>query len=383
MRHVTIALALTALATACPAPAQRPALSEGIRFALKPRPFRLIPEPEPADRVRISPIDPVSANDRSHELAITVRRQKLRLLHNRHGVDAPALDPRSRFILMTVEDRVPVGGTVTAIAGFQGMKLRNRDSNVTATGSGDRLRARDWFMPRATIEIAPAPAIDLALSYRESLWAYDNAGRAGPLGLSREAFRSFAMQLRPERRTRLRIDAGWKPSPDLSLSIAAYDGRIDDRLSFAERSYQPSNSGSAALHGASLALTHRLSSHWRWSMRYGAARVREAGGDRVRESSMTIETGWTHGRWNATLRGTKSGAPALRPEEERWRRRVRVEGEMRYDLPAIGNRPANISLRLTDPDQLVSTALLRDDPAGPARAVDQARGLMLGLGLGW
>lgn len=382
MRRAKLALAVaTLLTTHGVAQAHRPALSEGIRFTLKPRPITLMRYPGPAERARISPLDPVQANDRAHELSIMVQRRKLRLLPEQDLAFASAFNPRSRVILMTVEDRAPVGDGATVSAGFQGVKLSHRGANVTAIDGGERLRTRDWFMPHAMIEIAVAPAVGLSIGYRETLRAYGDAGAAGPMGLSREAFRSFATHLRPERHARLRLDAGWKPSCSVALAITAYEGRIDERLFFADRSYLPSNSGSGGLSGIRMSLTHRPSPHWRWSMRYGEARVHEANGRRVRESSMAVEAGWTSGRWSATLQGAKNSPPALSKDVAQGTGRVRVEGEMRYHLPRFNRGAASISLRLTDPNRLASTVLLREGPAGPVGAADQARGLMLGVDL--
>ncbi|HKY81104.1 MAG TPA: hypothetical protein VJM09_06495 [Sphingobium sp.] len=384
MRRATIALTTAALLSTGSAKARTPALSEGIHFRLKPQPLTLVRDGDSIERARINMLDPVPRDDREHELAIMVRRQKARPLREQNDRASPSsFNPRSRLILLTVEDRAPLNDLVTVAAGFQGVKLSNRDANVTALGGNARLRTRDWFVPHATIEICPAPSLDVAIGYRETLRAYGETGVAGPMGLTHEAFRTLASRLRPETHNRIRMEAGWKPSPDLTLGISAYRGRIDHRLSFADRTYLPLNSGSAGLEGVSVALNHRLTRHWRWSMRYGQARLREAEGVRAQENSMTLTTGWTSGPWSTTLQGTKSGAPALVGNVGRWSPRVRFEGELRYRLPGIGRAPASLSLRLTDPDRLASTALLRDEPAGPVRAADQARGLMLDIGLGW
>ena len=385
MHRATLPLVLAGWLLTChgAAEAQSPPLRESIRFTLKPHTAAFIRKarstPDPADRARITFISRVPANDRTHELTIMVRRQKSRPLRDQYPSWRSPANPHSRFILTSVEDRAPLGELFTLVAGFQGMKLSNRHANITDINT--RLRTRDWFMPHARIEVAPAPNVELAFDYRETVRAYGDTDMAGPLGLTREDFRSLAGRLQPERHSRQRIDAGWTPGRNVTLGMTAYRGQISDRLSFADRSYLPVNSGSARLHGISLAVEHRLSPNWRWAIRYDAARFRATEGERGREESVSVEAGWASGPWSATLRGASGSRPALTLASDHDRSRRRIEGEIRYQLSA--QSPACVTLRLTDPDRFAGTALLRDELAGPLHAADQARGLMLGADLRW
>ncbi|HEX7876601.1 MAG TPA: hypothetical protein VF489_08460 [Sphingobium sp.] len=382
MRGVALTLLAGALLTGhSAAAAQGPALSNAIRFTLKPQPVAFIgARRDPAERARINPLAQVSANDRAHELTFMVRRQKARLLRSRSLSSLSPINPYSRFILVAVEDRAPLGDLFTLVTGFQGMKLSNRHANVTTLDGNTRLRTHDWLMPYARVEITPGPALGLAISYRETIHAYGDTGVTGPLGLTRGDFQSLAARLRPESRSRLRIDAGWAPAQNVTMRMTAYGGRIDDRLSFVDRTYLPVNSGSARLHGISMAIEHRLSPNWRWSMRYNAARFSTTEGARGTEEGVTLEATWANGPWSATLRGAQGSRPApITPDHDRSRRRI--EGEIRYQLPS--EAPACVTLRLTDPDRFAGTALLREEFAGPLHATDQARGLMLGADIRW
>lgn len=320
----------------------------------------------------------VPADDRTDVLEIALRRQKRQFVREEPSPVAPGFNPRSRMVLLTVEDRVPLNGQLTAMIGFQGVKLNNESVNVTAMSRDDRLRARDWFMPRAAITLAPGPDLALTASYREILRGFGETGHSGPMGMAHEEFRSLARTLKPERQDRLRFDAHWQASADFGMVVSAYEGRIGDRLVFADRTYLPRNGGSARLRGVSAGFSHRLSPHWRWAVRYGQARL--DGADRAKESSLSVETGWTSGPWRARLRGAWSSAPALAGEVRGSGRRVRMEADMRYQL---SDKPLAITLRITDPDRLASTALLSDAPSGLIRATDQARGLMLGAEWVW
>lgn len=384
MRRAALALTGSLLTMPSGAGAQTPALSDGVRFTLKPHRAALLlkawDRPDPAARARISALAQVPVNDRTHELTILVRRQKLRLLREQSLPSPSPINPHSRFILMLVEDRAPLGDMFTLVAGFQGMKLSNRYANVTAADGNMRLRSRDWFMPHARIEITPAPTFGLAFGYRETMRAYGDTDSTGPLGLGREDFRSLASRLKPEKHSRMQIEAEWSPVRNVTMGMTAYRGQIDDRLSFIDRTYLPLNSGSARLHGIAMAVAHKASQDWHWSVRYNAARLRAAEGYHGTEESVTVEAGWASGPWSATLRGTKGSRPALAITSDHDRS-ARIEGEIRYRLSA--RMPACVTLRLTDPDRLAGTALLRDELSSPFRATDQARGLMLSADLRW
>lgn len=385
MRGATLALMLlpaAALMQDARAQDQIQALNEGIRFTLKPRAARLVVRDAVAvERARLTRLNPVSADDRGHVMDVLVQRKRLSLSREGGGAIDPlvraGLHPRSRLLLLSVEDRVPLDHGITVMAGFEGVKISNRSANVTAIGSNDRLRVRDGFLPRAGIAMAVAPGVDLGIGYRETMRGFGETGVTGPLGLTRDDFRALAQTLRAERHSRLRMDMGWRPLPGLSLALSAHDGRIADRLSFVEGGYMPRNGGSAQLRGGSVAVQHRVTRHWRWAMRIASTRLRQKDGGSARENSLTVESAWRAGPWNAMLRGTKGSTPMLAGDIGQWNPRVRVEGEIRYRLPGA----VDVSLRLTDPDRLASSAFLRDDPAGVARAGDQARGVMLGVAM--
>ena len=388
MRAMPIAIALILVPAATQVQEARAqdemqALNEGIRFTLKPRAAApwVVRSAAAVDRARLTRLSPISADDRGHAMDVLVQRQRLSLSREGGGAIDPlaraSLHPRSRLLLLSVEDRVPMDHGITVMAGFQGVKISNRSANVTAIGSNDRLRVRDAFLPRAGIAVDVAPGVDLSIAYRETLHGFGETGVSGPLGLTRDDFRALTQALRAERHSRLRMDMGWRPLPGLSLAISAHDGRIADRLSFVEGGYMPRNGGSAQLRGGKIMVGHQVSRHWHWSMRYSNTRLRQSDGSSAREASMAVEAGWQAGRWSAMLRGTKGSTPMLAGDIGRWNPRVRVEGEMRYRLPGA----VDVSLRLNDPDRLASSAFLRDDPAGPVRAGDQARALMLGVAM--
>ena len=370
--------------------AQEPGLSEGIHFTLKPRAsVPLLPtgmSSAPVARSRRSRLGAMPAHDRALGIEIIARRRNLGLVGSRHLVDeAPAPDfaPRSRFTLVMLQDRLPLGKDLTITAGVQGAKISNRGANVTAVAGNDRIRARDWFMPQATVEFTPLPKLDIALGYRETLRAFGETGLSGPMGLPQEEFRAWSRTSRPETHSRLRIDAHWAPAPGTNLTLIGYEGQLRDRLAFIPGAYQARNGGSAQLTGWRFAISQALSHHWRLSLRYGAGIVDQAGGPRARENSASLEANWNDGRWSGSVRGTRTSLPALSPDAGRGNRPLRMEGEIRYRMTSIGRARTSLSLRLADPDQLATTEFLRDDPAGPSFAADQARSLMLGVGLNW
>ncbi|WP_176593884.1 TonB-dependent receptor domain-containing protein [Sphingobium sp. EM0848] len=383
VRHaLALALAATLIAGHDPAAAQMLLQHEGTPFSLKPRSG--LPGlhtgfvPARTTRARIDRLDIIPVDDRADMVEIMLRRQKLAFT----GSDdrSPTFAPRSRMVLLTVQDRLSIRDNLSAVLGFQGMKLINNGANVTAVGRDGRLRVRDWFLPRAAIAFTPRDDLALAFSYREIARGFGETGRSGPMGLAHEDFRALARRLQPERHSRLRLDADWQATPELSLAMTAYHGQISDRLSFLDRSALPLNGGSATIEGVRIGFRHRLSPHWYWAMRYGEARLNSAADHGSSEHSLTLETGWTHGPLKATMRGTSSSLPAFASDARSFGRRFRVEADIRYQRPSA---PLALSLRLTDPDRLASSALASDAPSGPVLAADRARGLVLGVKLNW
>ncbi|WP_232307547.1 porin family protein [Sphingobium chungbukense] len=320
-------------------------------------------------------------------MTMVFRRKKQRFSGDRlGGRDEPVstdVVPQSRMVLMTFEDRIPLTAQLTARAGFQGMKLSNRVANATSLDNDERLRMRDWFMPRATVIWSPKANVDLMIDYRESLTGYGETGRTGPMAMTREEFRAWSRNFRPERHSRLRFDAEWRPSTDLDLAVTAFQGRIDNRMLFIDRGYLPVNGGSANLQGATISIRHRLSSRWHWSMRYGATQLNRTEGGRATEQGMTVQAGWSSGPWSASLSGTRSSQAALLHEAAGSRGPMHIEGALRYEIAGFDRMPLNVSLRLTDLSQLAGDKLLRHDLSGIAPATDHARGLMLNVGCSW
>lgn len=383
MHRRPLALALSATLLAAHQPATAQLSPESAAFSLKPRAgLRMMRSAFPvrSSRARMDRLDLAPVDDRADMVKIMLRRQKQSVSTAMLAEPLPGFAPRSRMVLLTVQDQMPLSGTLTAVLGFQGMKLSNRSANVTATGRDGRLRVRDWFLPQGTLAFTPRSDLILSLGYRENMRGFGETGRSGPLGLAHEDFRALARRLQPERISRTRFDADWQASSDLGFAVTAYRGRISDRLSFAERSALPLNGGSTQLHGVSIRLRHRLTPNWHWGLRYSEARLDHGADHGAREHSLAIETGWTGGPLRATLRGTRDSLPAFASDARTSPRRFRIEADMRYQSPEV---PLAITLRLTDPDRLASTALLSDAPSGSILAAEQARKLMLGAEFLW
>lgn len=389
MRAPLYSAAAALLLVAQAAQAQDGMLDQSLRFTLKrgshALSLRTIATPDSPARARMARLTPVAANDRAHALDIVFQRQRQRLSRTAPplGIDLHQFDSRSRTLLMKVEDRLPLGDRMMVTAGLQGIKSINRGANVTTVGTRDRVGARDWLLPRMTLTFRPDTDAALRLTYRETLHGFGDSGQIGPMGLAHESYRALARSLRPETHRLLQMDADWSPVPDTMLAAAAFQGRVNERLAFVDRGYQPLNSGSARFQGVRLAVEHRLSRHWRGSIQYVAAQVDRSGSGTAQESSLTAESRWSDGPWSATVRGARRSRPALAAGGNTRHRGVRFEGELRYRLPGAPATPAYVALTVVDPDMLASTALLRDDSAGPVHAADRARAVMLGMGLHW
>ncbi|MDF0542143.1 TonB-dependent receptor [Sphingobium sp. H39-3-25] len=375
------------------AQAQMLPLEQGVRFILKPRSRpSLTPALASGDRanLRIDPLARIPADDRAHDLQLVVQRQTRRFLpsHQAGGerqgsapFPAPSsLSAQSRLTRYAIEDHVALGEHMSARIGWQGIKLSNRNANVTVGAGNDPMRMRDWFLPHMALQVRPAETIDVTIGYRETLRAYGDAGLVGPLGLTREAFRTLRQNLRPEMHRRLHLGAHWAPAADFGLSLTGYRGRIDDRLSFVDGGYAPVNSGSAALHGASISATRQLSPWLSLSLRYSNARLRRDDGTAAGERSVAVEGNWATGPWSGRVSGARSSNTAL---TQARRAPLLIEGGIDYAVSTLGGRPLRLAMRLADPDLLASTALMLDESPRVMRSVEQARALMLSASLDW
>ncbi|MDO7835574.1 TonB-dependent receptor [Sphingobium sp. HBC34] len=389
MRLPPYCAALALLPVCQSAHAQDAILDQSLRFTLKreSRAWSLRPAVtlEAPSRARMARLSPVVTNDRVHALNITFQRQRHRLFRTApaQSIDLRPFVSRSHSLLMTVEDRLSLSDTLAVTAGLQGVNAANRNANVTATGGKERIGARDWLLPRIAITFRPNTDAGLRLAYRENMHSFGETGRIGPMGLAHETYRAMAQNLRPETHRLLHLDADWTPTAEATLGIAAFQGRVRERLSFVDHGYQPFNSGSARLQGVRLTMHHRPSRHWRWSVHYMAARLDLARDGHAREHSLALESCWSHGPWAATINGALRSRPALDAGSHAGNGGVRFEGALRYNLSDSASMPAYVSLSLSDPDPLASAALLRDQTAGPVHAADRARGIMLGVGLRW
>jgi hypothetical protein len=401
MRRAGCLLAGLAMGGGCTAAqAQMLPLEQGLRYTLKPRTSpSLTPSPDAmasGGRVslRIDPLARVPADDRTHGIQFVVQRQTRGFISGssarvnrdggRFGMPLPSpsssLSPRSRFTRFSVEDSVALGDHLSAVIGWQGIKLSNRNANVTVGAGNDPMRMRDWFLPHLAMQIRPSDALGMTIGYRETLRAYGDTGLVGPLGMTREDFRALWLGLRPEMHRRLHLGAHWAPAADLGIAITGYRGRIDDRLSFVDRGYAPLNSGSAALHGGSIAATQRLSDRLSCGVRYSNARLRRDDGSAAGERSVAVEGVWADGPWRGRLSAARSSAVALMQARARP---VRIEAGIDYAASALGDRPLRLAMRLTDPDLMASTAFLQDESPRVIGSMEQARALMLSATLDW
>lgn len=379
-------LSFLSLVGTCPvAQAQDLALETGIRFSLK-RPSSLSPFANAPQTYHVSPprmeaANPVNADDRDQEIQIRFHKSTQRFL--RTGAAMP-LDPhmlsRSRMTRYVMEDRWLIRDQVTATMGWHGIKISNRNANVTVGSGRDRLRTRDWFLPHANLVLQTGQALRLSLDYAEKLRAYSETGISGPMGLDHDTYLQLRRTLKPETQSRVQMQADWTATPALNLSLALHGGRLDDQLRFTGRGILPVNSGSARIEGAILAVHHQATPQWQWSVRYSGARVRVSGGAMEHEHSLSAGTTWQNGPWRAALALVRNSAPALPVHEQRA---MRIEAGVDYALAEIGGRPLTMSLHMSDPDRLMSGAFARDDLSGSLRASDQVRTVMASARLGW
>lgn len=376
--------ALLACATQS-AQAQSLPLEDGIRFSLQRHPG-LSPRSRPlsaspAFRARMDTIDTVNADDRDQDILIGVQRTTQRFFEDSR---AASLDPhalsRSRMTRYMIEDRLQIGEQAIVTFGWHGIKVSNRSANVTVGPESDRLRTRDWFLPRATLAIQAGRDLRLSVGYAEKLRAYGDTGTNGPMGLTHDAYLSLRRTLKPETQSRTQVRGDWSATSAIDVSLALMSGRLDDQLSFAGRGVLPISSGSARIEGAVLEAQHRLTPRLSWSVRYGDARVHISGGNMVHERSLSVGSKWHSGPWSAAVSFARNSAPALVSGE---RRALRIAGGIDYAVAGIGGRPLTLSFQMTDPDRLASTSFAHDDLSGPLRASDQVRTVMASARFGW
>lgn len=376
---------LVLICTAGTAQAQDGPLETGISFSLK-RKAALSPLIYPrhaysAFQPRMDAVNPVNADDRDQEIHIRLHKSARRFVGTATATPlAPDMLSRSRMTRYVLEDRVLIGEHVTATMGWHGIKVSNRNANVTVGPGRERLRTRDWFLPRGTLTLQSGHDLRLTLDYAEKLRAYSETGINGPMGLTHDGFLLLRRTLKPETQNRMAVRADWTAAPALNLSLALHGGRLDDQLRFTGRGTLPVNNGSARIEGAILEARHHVTPQLRWSVRYSDARVRVSGGSMVREHSLSAGSVWQDGPWRAALSVTRNSAPALAAYDERA---LRVEAGVDYALAAIGGRPLSVSLHMTDPDRLASGTFARDDLSGSLRAADQVRTVMASARLGW
>ncbi|MFZ2998335.1 hypothetical protein [Sphingobium sp.] len=351
-------------------------------FSLKPHPGLSPRLPARVHDPRISGhIDPIGADDRMQDIRIMLQRTTRRFsdLGTATPLTPHALS-RSRVVRYTIEDRFSIGDHVLASLGWDGIKISNRSANVTVGTGSERLRSRDWFLPRAHLAIQPGRGLRLTVGYLERLRAYAETGTGGPMGLTRDSFLSLTRTLKPETYSRVQMRADWVATPAVDLSIALQGGRLDDQLAFVGRGVLPVNGGSARIAGVVAEAQHRLTPHLSWTVRYGDARTHVSGGAMMRERSLGIGSVWQDGPWQADLSIAHNSAPAFWAEQGRA---VRVQAGVDYRMATSAGRPLLLSARMTDPDHLTSGRFMRDDPLGPLYAADQARAIMVRAQLSW
>ncbi|WP_189338414.1 TonB-dependent receptor domain-containing protein [Sphingobium sp. SCG-1] len=389
MRTLLFAAAILS-ATAGRGYAQTVELEQGIRFSLKPSRMRLtLIEGQSRASLRMVSLGNGPAYDRPSDVQLLVQRQTRPFAPDglqrvdqdaAFGTTLLSTSPRSRMTRFLVQDTLSLNDNVTATLGWQGIKVSNRNANVTVGASKEPLRARDWFLPHAGVRLRSSLTLGLSVSYDETLRAYGDTGLVGPLGLSRDNFLALRRALRPETRRRLSMSADWVPDPGLKLVLTAYTGKLDDQLSFVRGGYLPLNVGSAALSGGVVSGTHRLSPNLSYSLRYSAFAARTDDGTTLRENSISFEASWAKGPLRATLRAVDSSAPALAAARSPP---LRIEAGLDYSAAILRGRPLHFSLRLTDPDRLMSTSFVQDQTPRAFGALDQTPAVMMSAAVNW
>lgn len=380
-----VAAGLLLAAGSAPAQGQQLLLEHGIGFSLKPRSSLTADArasaPAARSPSRIVPVPWVDMDDRDQRIAIGVQRQTRRFVND--ALPLPGVLPlaaQSRFTRYAVTSHVPVAEQVIATFGWRGMKLSNRHANVTAGAGGDRLRARDFFLPAAALRIAPGSGITLTIDYAEAMRAYGGAGFDGPLGLTDAAWRDLRRTLGPETQGRARATADWTVTPGTALSVSLLSGRLNDRLGFAPDTRLPVNGGSAGVVGAVMLARQQVTPQFGLTLRYGAARLRPDAGGKESERSLSLGGEWLDGPLRASATVSRGSAPAL---VRLAYRPMRVEASLDYAGLALAGRPLRLGLRLADPDPMASSRFASDEAALSLRPADQARALLATARLDW
>lgn len=373
-----------AISSSC-AQAQILSLEQGVGFSLKPRSgFPLHARPgiaDPALMRRMAPIAPVDADDRSQDVTVAIQRRTIRFASPAMTALMPStFIPRSRLTRYAIESRMPLGDHMIAALSWSGVKLSNKNVNVTAVPGSNRVRARDLFLPGAALSVMPGRDLSVTIDYAEALRAYGGTGADGPLGLTQEEFDALRRSLKPETQSRTRVRARWAVSPAMDISLALHHGRLDDRLTFAGGGLLPVNGGSARIMGGVLTARHQLTGHLGWFLRYGEAQLRLSAHPDKRERSLSLGAEWQDGPLRASAALARGSAPAMSALSHRP---LRFEAGVEYAIRHLGQRPLRLALRLSDPDGLASTRFASDDLSTSLRAADQVRAIMASARFDW
>lgn len=387
-RHL-LALAMVAL-QGTTAAAQDKIIDQSISYALKPAIWRsplVEARSTTPDYGLIGAIRPLSGDEPDHVMALRLQRQSRRFVAaqadtawplNARGYDHR---PRSRTRMLLVDDHFALSDQIAMTLGFAGVKVSNRNANVTIGSGDDRLRAHDWFMPHASVHFRPIPALTLSMDYNEAMRAYGDTGFTGPLGLSRPDFEALRRSLRPEKSRVASVGGQWSGG-DMTVTTSLYRADVRNGLSFAHRAYLPVNIGSASLLGVKMMARHQLTPQIDWSVRYQQAAVETMTGRSVQEREMTLAAAWTVGPWRVAAQGSHTGRAALAlPGAQQSP--LRAEGSIEYAPMQTGRRRLRLAARFINPSRLVSNGAFGPAPAGSVHAVDQARAVMFSADMGW
>ncbi|MBV2148958.1 TonB-dependent receptor [Sphingobium sp. AS12] len=365
-------------------------VDQSISFTLKPA-IRRSPLLEARrtspDYGWIGAIRPLPGDEPDHVVALRLQRQSRRLIGAQADI-LPAMGasrydhrPRSRTRMLSVEDHFTLSDQVAMTLGFAGLKVSNRNANVTIGSDDDRLRARDWFLPKAVVHYRPTSAITLSMDYEESMRAYGDTGFTGPLGLSRPDFEALRRSLRPEKSRVASIGGQWSGG-DMIVTTSLYRADIRNGLSFADRAYLPTNIGSARLLGVKMMARHQLTPHLDWSVRYQQAAVDTMTGRSVQEREMALAAAWTSGAWRVAAQGSRTGRAALAALGTQ-QSPLRAEGSIEYTPVQQGRQRLRLAARFINPSRLVSIGLSGPTAMGSLHSVDQTRAVMFSADMGW